>query len=89
MIIDYLLRKLVVYLTHRKQFYIVKVCAWCPKEEYPKLLMWQSYSHGICKKHYAMLQKKNVKNYSHYDKIQLILDKITDLLFPKKTTFSQ
>jgi len=34
---------------------LIKVCAWCPKKDYPKLEVNQEYTHGMCLKHYRQL----------------------------------
>jgi hypothetical protein len=86
MVFDLLLRKIVVYLTQKRQFYIVRVCAWCPKETYPKLEMWQTYSHGICRKHYLLLQRttlKKIQKTKNTGEAQIVFQKIWGVLFPK------
>ncbi len=76
---DTVLRKLVVHITQKRHFYLVKVCAWCPKDSYPKLHHWQSYTHGLCRKHYSILQKNTSKSLMQFD-----TDKIISLLFPRQ-----
>src|SRR4051812_4836365 len=40
---------------------LIKVCAWCPKKDYPKLEPWQEYTHGMCRNHYRQMSaRKNV-----------------------------
>ena len=40
---------------------LISVCAWCPKEEYPKLKSNEEYTHGMCRKHYRKLSiRKNI-----------------------------
>lgn len=37
---------------------LVKVCAWCPKDEYPSLKKGEEYTHGMCRRHYRELSSK-------------------------------
>lgn len=37
---------------------LVKVCAWCPKADYPLLKKGEEYTHGMCRKHYRQLSIK-------------------------------
>jgi hypothetical protein len=37
---------------------LIKVCAWCPKKDYPQLQSGQDYTHGMCHKHYRELSIK-------------------------------
>ena len=37
---------------------LIKVCAWCPKADYPALRPGQDYTHGMCRKHYRQLSIK-------------------------------
>jgi hypothetical protein len=74
-----LLKKIIISLINKQQLYLVRVCAWCPKDKYPKLHMWQKYTHGICHKHYRLLSKKNVP-----PTLQEQADKLLTILFPKR-----
>jgi len=42
----------------KKDRSLIKVCAWCPKKEYPALKPWEEYTHGMCRKHYRQLSIK-------------------------------
>jgi hypothetical protein len=79
--LDTLLRKIIVYVAHNRHFYLVKVCAWCPKNSYPILHHWQTYTHGLCKKHYGLLQKRDQRTF-----ISIDIEKIISLLFPQQKT---
>lgn len=37
---------------------LIRVCAWCPKNEYPPLKDSEDYTHGLCEKHYKMLKNR-------------------------------
>lgn len=37
---------------------MIKVCAWCPKNSYPKLKKSEEYTHGLCEKHYEEIRIK-------------------------------
>ncbi|CAN5184627.1 hypothetical protein BH09PAT1_BH09PAT1_1150 [soil metagenome] len=37
---------------------MINVCAWCPKNKYPKLKDTEEYTHGLCDKHYLMLKEE-------------------------------
>lgn len=40
---------------------LIKVCAWCPKKDYPQLKPTEEFTHGMCRKHYRELSvKKNM-----------------------------
>lgn len=38
---------------------MVRVCAWCPRDQYPILKESEEYTHGLCEKHYKMLKSKH------------------------------
>jgi hypothetical protein len=68
----------------KRQFYLVNVCAWCPKENYPKIHMWQKYTHGLCEKHYRMLSKHKEQPAT----LQEIYNRVVNTLFPKQRIHS-
>ncbi|GEM_PF-2775789 len=43
---------------------LIKVCAWCPKEDYPVLFAGQEYTHGMCRKHYRKLSNRQELAFS-------------------------
>lgn len=42
----------------RKIKKLINVCAWCPKNTYPKLAPNEDYTHGLCDKHYMLLRQQ-------------------------------
>ncbi len=51
---------------------LIKVCAWCPKGSYPRLKHGETYTHGLCRKHYRQIS--NRKNLA----ISLLLIELID-----------
>lgn len=47
---------------NERQQTLISVCAWCPKDDYPKLKKNEEYTHGMCRKHYRKLSIR--KNFS-------------------------
>lgn len=39
---------------------LINVCAWCPKNTYPKLETHEDYTHGLCEKHYQILRSQKL-----------------------------
>ena len=43
---------------------LVKVCAWCPEDNYPVIESWQKFTHGICRYHFYKLNLKRKRRIS-------------------------
>lgn len=46
-------------IEQKKTRTLINVCAWCPKEEYPRLTTDEDYTHELCEKHYLVLKQQS------------------------------